>query len=167
MRIKLTHILLLLTFTSSCVKVAHAGELRGAAYAIDGDTLNFYDWNIRVRLWGIDAPEKNQICFDAQAQSYPCGVISKNALAAIVEGVEVICHDKTQVDRYNRRVMICEAGGYDIGATIVRYGYALDMPKYSHGFYSMQQEQAKSEKIGVHGGIFQDPADFRRKLRGN
>jgi endonuclease YncB( thermonuclease family) len=150
---------------SSCGHVAIADELRGIAYAVDGDTIRFNGQKKGVRIWGIDAPEKSQTCFDAQAQSYPCGVISKNALTAMIEGLEVVCQDKTNIDRFGRRVMMCEAGGFDIGATMVRYGYASDMPKYSKGFYALQEAQAKEEKAGIHGGAFQDPAEFRRTLR--
>jgi endonuclease YncB( thermonuclease family) len=39
---------------------ALADELAGQASVFDGDTLEIH--GVRVRLWGIDAPESTQLC---------------------------------------------------------------------------------------------------------
>ena len=40
--------------------VALADDFVGQASVIDGDTLEIH--GTRIRLWGVDAPESNQLC---------------------------------------------------------------------------------------------------------
>ena len=79
---------------------AYAGEVEGEASAIDGDSLN-----MQIRLFGIDTPEANQICKDAQARDYPCGQVASDALASLVRDKIISCEVKTR-DRYGRPVAI-------------------------------------------------------------
>ena len=44
------------------------------------DTLEVH--GVRIRLWGVDAPEGRQVCDDAQGRAYACGRLSANRLAA-------------------------------------------------------------------------------------
>ena len=37
----------------------------------------------RVRLWGVDAPEKAQRCLDAQGSAYACGALQTEALSSL------------------------------------------------------------------------------------
>ena len=72
--------------------------ISGKVKVIDGDTIKIKGKNIR--LFGIDAPEKNQVCFK-KTQSYDCGSISTKVLKKYAEGKLVTCsyNDK---DRYGR-----------------------------------------------------------------
>jgi endonuclease YncB( thermonuclease family) len=50
---------------ATAVMISHAaaieaGEIIGRASVVDGDTLDIH--GARVRLWGIDAPEADQLC---------------------------------------------------------------------------------------------------------
>jgi hypothetical protein len=45
--------------------------LAGTARVIDGDTLSIAD--TRIRLWGIDAPERDQTCQGKNGDVYECG----------------------------------------------------------------------------------------------
>jgi endonuclease YncB( thermonuclease family) len=40
--------------------VASADDFVGQASVIDGDTVEMH--GVRIRLWGIDAPESSQLC---------------------------------------------------------------------------------------------------------
>lgn len=53
---------------------AGAETLTGPARAVDGDTLVV--GGVRVRLYGVDAPESAQTCNDAGGKAYPCGALS-------------------------------------------------------------------------------------------
>ena len=44
---------------------AFADELIGQASVIDGDTIEIH--GARVRIFGIDAPESDQLCHDAHS----------------------------------------------------------------------------------------------------
>jgi endonuclease YncB( thermonuclease family) len=92
------------------------------AHVLDGDT---FDLNgERIRLWGIDAPEGLQIC-QRNGHEWRCGDNATAALEALLDGQALIC-DEVDVDRYGRTVATCTAAGQDIGAAMVRQGWALD-----------------------------------------
>jgi hypothetical protein len=54
-----------------CVGLALADDFIGQASVIDGDTLEIH--GVRIRLWGVDAPESSQLCRDDDSKLYQCG----------------------------------------------------------------------------------------------
>ena len=50
---------------------AIAAELAGTARVIDGNPISIAD--ARIRLWGIDAPEREQTCRGKNGDTYECG----------------------------------------------------------------------------------------------
>lgn len=114
--------------TSSAVETVQtvpAGEaLTCTAPGItDGDTLRCN--GVRVRLWGIDAPERDT----------PAGPPATRALAQIIDGGTITCERK-DTDRYGRTVALCRIDGRDIAAEMVAQGHAQDFPRYSGGYYA-------------------------------
>lgn len=97
------------------------------AVAVDGDTLRLDapGKDLRLRVWGIDAPEIDQ----------PGGINASRALAALIEGQVLAC-DLMDVDRYGRPVVRCLAAGVDLGCAMVAQGHAADSPRYSRGAYA-------------------------------
>ncbi len=95
----------------------------GAARVIDGDSIEIA--GVRVRLHGIDAPERDQDCRDVNGKSYSCGRASMRALTAAIAGRSVTC-TPVQVDQYNRDVARCTGDADDLGDARVRGGPALD-----------------------------------------
>lgn len=96
--------------------------------AIDGDTLrvNAPGEDLRLRLWGISAPEMHD----------PGGPQAKDALAVLIAGQPLAC-DVLDVDRYSRPVVRCALpSGADVACEMVRSGNAADWPRYSHGAYA-------------------------------
>lgn len=89
---------------------------------IDGDTMACGDQ--RIRLWGIDAPERYT----------PTGPASTRALAAITTGATLVCTPKGS--SYHRTVAQCWIGQTDVAGEMVRQGHAVDWPKYSKGYYA-------------------------------
>jgi endonuclease YncB( thermonuclease family) len=49
----------------------------------------------KIRLYGVDAPEKTQSCNDSQGQPYACGVLSLEALKERVGSRSVRCEVST------------------------------------------------------------------------
>lgn len=143
------------------VKSAGAQAIAGTARPVDGDTLELAGQ--RIRLWGIDAPERVQMCEGALGV-YECGRDASAVLAAILRGQNAVCEPRDR-DRYGRVVAICSTEAGDIGAAMVRQGWATDYRRYSQGRYAVEQSKAKAEGLGMWSGWFDMPEDWRRRYR--
>ncbi|MDR6954073.1 endonuclease YncB(thermonuclease family) [Ancylobacter sp. 3268] len=138
--------------------------LDGAVRVADGDSFEI--GGERVRLEGIDAPELHQSCGAPEAP-WPCGERARQALqqavaAAGKDGVTsgVTCRPVDD-DRYGRAVSICTAGGRDLGARMVREGWAV-ATSYA---YRSEEAAARAAGRGIWSGPFELPADFRARQR--
>ena len=90
-------------------------DVSGRARVIDGDSLKI--GGTRVRLFGIDAPERGQSCRD-RGQLWICGGLASVRLEERISGRKVVCVEKDR-DRYGRIVAVCRAGGEDLNAWMV------------------------------------------------
>ena len=70
----------------------------------DGDTIRIGD--ARIRLWGIDAPERRQTCQGKNGGVYECGRDLAAVLNELTRGRRVECTEKDR-DRYGRSVAVC------------------------------------------------------------
>ena len=127
----------------------------GKAQVIDGDTIKIN--GKKIRLFGIDAPEKNQICSKKNSNFYNCGLTSTKFLKKIIKNEKIECTYKN-LDRYGRILGICG----DINGKMVEFGHAVAYLKYSKKYLSLQKK-AKNEKRGIWSGKFDMPEDWRRK----
>lgn len=89
----------------------------------DGDTFRC-DGNLKIRLWGIDAPERHT----------PAGPAATRALADLTRGQTLVC--KAKGHSHDRTVAQCWIGRMDVGFEMVRQGHAVDLPKFSKGYYA-------------------------------
>jgi endonuclease YncB( thermonuclease family) len=137
-----------------------AEELVGQVSVHDGDTLKLTLYGTSVRLNGIDAPEKDQLCRNEDSEFYPCGEVATKALTDFIAGRDINCVDLD--DRsWARTIGVCSVGGKDVADWMVRNGYALDWPKYSKGGYLEPQAEAKRDSRGMWAGSFVDPWKYR------
>lgn len=106
---------------------------------IDGDTFILEPLDgrsIRVRIWGINAPERNQ----------PGGTQAAMVLDALVnaEGRRLRCRYR-DIDRHRRLVAQCETDHEtDLGSYLVSQGVARDCPRFSKGHYSRFETSASA-----------------------
>lgn len=112
----------------------------------DGDTLaarcgepGAYE-QIKVRIAGIDAPEKSQAF----------GQASRQALADMCHLETAFIKPATR-DRYGRLVADTKCGGRDVGETQVESGMAWVFVKYSAGYEHLypKQDKAKADQRGL------------------
>jgi endonuclease YncB( thermonuclease family) len=141
---------------------ALADNLTGQASIIDGDTLEVH--GTRIRLWGIDAPESNQLCRGDDSLQYRCGAKAANELDAFIARRPVDC-SRVNLDQYGRTVAVCSIDGVDLGEWLVRNGLALDWPKYSKGKYDGAQRDAEHAGRGMWAGSYVEPWLFRACIR--
>ena len=105
----------------------------------DGDTITVLSGKeqTKVRLYGIDAPEKKQ----------DYGQKSKQFLASLIAGQMVEVEPKGK-DRYKRTLGIIHYKEQDINAQMVLNGYAWAYVKYSR-MYVDQEKTARENKRGL------------------
>jgi endonuclease YncB( thermonuclease family) len=136
--------------TALLAAIASAETLTGRVVGItDGDTITLLDGNRRqhkVRLAGIDAPEKSQ----------PFGQRSKQNLSDLVYRQDVVI-EWSKRDRYGRIVgKVLTANGQDACLEQIWAGmawwyrkYANEQSPYDQRAYAEAEEQAKADKRGL------------------
>ena len=122
---------------------------------VDGDTIVLMD-RTRVRLHGIDAPERDQ----------PYGPMATAALEYMVE--RSVYYVETDTDRYGRMVatLYHSKDGYDINASLVCAGYAWWYERYAPDDKLLEncQKEAREEPKGLWTeGDAVAPWEWRRR----
>ncbi len=107
-----------------------------AKYVVDGDTLDVD--NRRIRLWGINTPERKQLGYQD----------AKDYLKKLTVDAKLTCK-AFYYDKWKRTVASCEIEGQDIGRLMVLSGMAIDYKKYSKGFYADDETTARLAKRGL------------------
>ncbi|GAM99105.1 nuclease [alpha proteobacterium U9-1i] len=120
---------------------AQQTSIDGVASVIDGDTLEIHGQ--RIRLSGIDAPERGKRCDGVNVSQR-----SAQALDDLVEGRTLHC-TVSGVDRYDRSIAVCLVGQTDVAAVQVAQGWARDWPRYSGGEYGDEEAAAREARRGV------------------
>lgn len=93
---------------------------------VDGDTFYLEGLSTRIRLWGVDAPERDEEGFDA----------ATDKLTALVAGKSLSC-EQVDTDKYKRIVARCYfADGGDLSAAMIASGAASEYRRFTDGYYS-------------------------------
>ena len=123
---------------------------------IDGDTIDVLlgSGRIRVRLHGIDAPERDQ----------PGGAEAGQWLRERLQDREVLLEPVTQ-DRYDRLVAIVHEGDQNVNAALVASGHAWAYRRYlrrADGHLCESEFSARRERAGLWGAAAAHaPWEFR------
>ena len=153
---------------SSNAKVVQNPTILKGCQAIkvsDGDTMNvqkvengkFTGEVIKIRMFGIDAPEKTQ----------DYGIESKQALEKLVNGKTLEIEEKNR-DRYGRTVAVVYVNGKNINEEMVKNGNAWWYQEYDKKDTKMQayQENAKKNKLGLFGKKgYVEPWNYRKEKK--
>ena len=124
---------------------------------VDGDTIKLGD--VKIRFSGIDAPEINQTCVASEG-IVACGKISRDILNTKVTNNKISCTDEGK-DFYGRVLGECFVNGESLSSYLVRVGVAFAYRKFSDK-YILDEEYAKSNKLGMWSMKFEYPWDFRK-----
>ena len=140
---------LVATVLTACASGLVVQELQGRVVRVaDGDTVTVLDQakvQHRIRLAGIDAPERGQ----------PCGERAKDHLSSVVAGRQVVvAWDKR--DRYGRMVGKVLLDGRDVNLAMVQAGlawhykaYALEQSEEDRLTYSRAEDSARRSRTGL------------------
>ncbi len=158
-RVRLRWVVPLAALFAAAVGATHfapeTAPFSGRASVVDGDTIRLDGQ--RVRLLGIDAPELEQSCDDANGNAWPCGRQARDKMVALAAGNEVSCRPQGR-DRYGRPLAVCMAGNVDLGQAMAEAGLAV-----VDGRYFTEEDAAKTARLGIWAGSFTDPAQWRRQ----
>ena len=135
-------------------------KFSGKASVIDGDSLKVD--GKEVRLFGIDAPEYAQTCFDSNNSEYSCGKISRFFLIKLVSKKNVECL-YAQKDKYDRFLSKCTIEGISINEALIKNGMAViyDFTEADDKMIELEKS-AKEQKLGIWKGAFQLPKEYRK-----
>lgn len=127
----------------------------------DGDTITVLrdGQQERIRLYGIDSPEKQQACSQK----------AREALAGLVAG-KVVEIDHKGTDRYRRTVAIVTVDGQSANAELVRSGYAWVFRKYCKERFCKDWLALEADAKEQKKGMWADPDiippwEWRRKKK--
>jgi micrococcal nuclease len=145
----------------------------------DGDTIQITtpeQTKLRVRLYGMDAPETpkiNQRTGLVNKPGQPYGKESWKALEGKIMGKQVRL-DILDIDKYKRMVGMIWIGNRNINLEMVQEGYAEAYIEHLKEPYRVQFIRAEREARSAKTGIwalpgYERPNDFRKRLkvRGN
>lgn len=135
-------------------------RLGGRPKLIDGDSFEL--GAVGVRLYGVDAPEGAQSC-TRDGREWQCGDAALAELRRLVGSREVAC-ERRDVDTYGRIVAVCRVGSTDLGAAMVRAGFAVAYRRYSDDYVD-EERDARSAKRGLWAGEFAMPETYRGEQR--
>ncbi len=144
---------------------ASADTFMGRVVSIaDGDTLTLLDatnTQHKIRLAGIDSPEKSQ----------PFGQVCKKSLSDLAYD-HVASVESTKLDRYGRVIGKVLVNGQDVNLEQVRRGCGWHYKKYQNEqilddrlIYNAAEESARASKVGLWADHEPVPPWEWRKVR--
>jgi endonuclease YncB( thermonuclease family) len=138
---------------------ALAAALTGSPQIIDGDTLELAGQ--RIRLFGIDAPDLDQLCRHG-GRDYQCGKVARATLWDLVAGLDVNCAPAAEVPAPDGvTAATCSAGEVELNESMVRAGWAL-ADRGATDRYVATEADAKTARRGLWKGEFEPPWAWRQ-----
>lgn len=139
---------------------------------IDGETISIR--TMRVRLFGVSAPDKRQQCESGAGRLLSCGAASKGALETLIVNQRITCkiagEDRSVelaasavTSGFVRFVGRCLAGRLDIAQALVDEGFLIAK---SPSPYAGSALQACTAAKGLWAYRFEAPWTFKRRRAG-
>ena len=151
------------------VKSSEITSVTGYAKVIDGDTIKIDAF--KIRLDGIDAPEKKQKCkrpyftifIFTFYEDYSCGQKSTEALIKKINNQTITCKI-SDTDYFKRLIGECYKRKINLNSWLVKNGHAVAFRKFSKKYVS-DETLAKHKKKGIWQGKFEMPWDYRKSKK--
>ena len=140
---------LLIIILISCYPLTAHAWVAKVVNVTDGDTIKVFNaeqGQVKIRLYGIDTPEKGQ----------PYGKAAGKYLASLIAGAIVEVESVT-TDRYGRTVGIVSSSEANINQEMVQAGFAWVYKRYCDkpfcDYWLALENEAKQDK----NGLWQEP----------
>ncbi|MDZ4163802.1 MAG: thermonuclease family protein [Smithellaceae bacterium] len=143
----------------------------------DGDTITVETregTKIKVRLYGIDAPEtdkKDHRTGKHLRPGQPFGDEAHHYLSVLIEG-KTVRLEILEIDRYRRMVSVVWLDGRNINLEMIMAGLAEAYTEYLtqkplRQRFLHSQEEARERRLGIwsQGGSYERPGDFRKRQK--
>lgn len=147
---------ILLAAPVSCASAQSSGALKpgdlitGTASVVDGSVLDIKA--NRIRIWGIDTPERSAWCYRNGTRWKPQGDSTK-AMRRCVQGKTVACRiqriERSWFRRWHTSECWTTEDGQDVGECMIRAGWATDYTCFSDGYYRDLETEAKNKGLGL------------------
>jgi len=141
----------------------------------DGDTIHITTperTKLKVRLYGIDAPETPKINRQSGQVHQPGQPYSEEAQKALKDKImgKQVKLEILDIDKYRRMVGMVWLDDRNINLEMVREGYAEAFIEYLKPPYRAQfleaEREAKSARLGIWSLLdYERPRDFRKRLK--
>jgi micrococcal nuclease len=157
MRIFITFIYTLSVFVLRADEITISGKV---VKFYDGDTITVLDANRiqhKIRLNGIDAPERGQDFGGKATQALKSAVGDKNVVVNVASK-----------DRYGRSIGVVMVGQTNVNALMVEKGWAWHYKRYSSdGWLAELELRARTAKVGLWADLRPPvaPWDYRLSQR--
>ncbi|WP_019645678.1 thermonuclease family protein [Novispirillum itersonii] len=142
-----------------------AGKVTGKGRILDGDTVAIGKKHIRLR--GLDAPEREQLCKPLSGGTAACGRQAATVLKTLIADRPLVCQI-VEEDSYGRQVGFCSVAArgkdpaWNLNREMVRLGWAV---AYWTDDFTAEEKEAKAAKRGLWAMRFQPPEDWRKAHR--
>lgn len=139
--------------------------VEGRASVLAGDVIRIN--TTTIRLAGIEAPENEQKCTNANKKKWACGEAARAALTRLVKGRKVRC-DLSGTDEAGRALGSCDAiaGGasVNLAGALVKEGAVFANGGFFSSFSAFEAD-ARDKKLGLwRGGDSERPSDYRARM---
>ena len=117
-------------------------------HVVDGDTITVSRnaQRVKVRLYGIDSPEKSQY-YGQNAKQFT----SSQVMGKTVEVEEI------DIDRYGRVVGLVSAGDLILNRHLIEYGYAWVYDRYCKRSFCSEWKSLEAEARKNRKGLWKNP----------
>ncbi len=88
----------------------------------DGDTIRIQGHEFPIRIWGVDAPERDTAA----------GQTAREFMTTLVKSKVVEC-TKVAVDKYRRTVAKCSINGRSLSSLLLENGHGVEMCRFTGG----------------------------------
>ncbi len=156
-RLSPVSLLVVLAALAGAVAPPVVAEVSGSARIFDGDTIEI--GTLRIRIHGIDAPERDQDCAAGDGGTWRCGTEAASRLTQLLRLGDPVCEGRER-DQYGRLIATCRVGETDLGAQLVSEGLAWAYRRYSKDYVDLE-DAARESGIGIWQAETQTAAEYR------